>query len=133
MGVLTVFLDNATNLADTDFIGKTDPYVRLHLKQDNWGRDRDFGYQKSSIKSNTLNPVYHETFAWHNVPDLKNLVLNVHIMDQDIGTRDDGVGSCTIHLDKLGLSRCPINVDRIVDRNLFTANGMIHLKISFVP
>lgn len=133
MGVLTVFLDNATNLADTDFIGKTDPYVRFGLKQDNWGRDRDFGYQKSSIKPNTLNPVYHESFVWHNVPELKNLVLNVRIMDQDVGTRDDRVGSCTIQLDKLGLSQCPINVDRIVDRNMFTANGMIHLKVSFAP
>jgi Ca2+-dependent lipid-binding protein len=134
MGVLTVFLDNATNLADTDCIGKTDPYVRFDLKQDNWGPfDRDFGYQKSSVKPNTMNPVYHETFVWHNVPELKNLVLNVRIMDDDFGTRDDKVGSCTIQLDKLGLSQRPINVDKIVDRNIFTKNGMIHLKVSFVP
>ncbi|CAB9505624.1 Synaptotagmin-1 [Seminavis robusta] len=131
MGVLTVFLDKATNLADTDVIGKTDPYVILDLKQDNWVGDRDYGYQKSSTKSNDCNPVYGESFTWNNIDELKNLVLKVRIMDSDFGSRDDKVGNCTIHLDKLGLSNRPMDVNEVVDRNMFTANGMIHLKVSF--
>ena len=133
MGVLTVFLDKATNLADTDIIGKTDPYVRFDLKQDNWGPlDKDFGYQRSSVKSNNLNPVYGETFTWNQVPsDLKNMVLKVRVMDEDFGSRDDKVGHCTIKLGDLGLSSRPMTVDRVIDRNLLTKNGMIHLKLSF--
>jgi len=132
MGVLTVFLEKASNLADTDLIGKTDPYVRFDLKQDNWVRDQDYGYQISSNKPNDLNPVYNETFVWHNIPDLKNMVLKVRVMDEDIGSRDDRVGNCTIKLEDLGLSRSMMKVDRVIDRNLLTKNGMIHLKMSYV-
>eukprot|EP00533_Pseudo-nitzschia_delicatissima_P007661 CAMPEP_0116087756 /NCGR_PEP_ID=MMETSP0327-20121206/5524_1 /TAXON_ID=44447 /ORGANISM="Pseudo-nitzschia delicatissima, Strain B596" /LENGTH=56 /DNA_ID=CAMNT_0003578827 /DNA_START=76 /DNA_END=246 /DNA_ORIENTATION=+ len=35
MGVLTVRLIKANNLKDADFIGKTDPYVKIELEQDN--------------------------------------------------------------------------------------------------
>ena len=35
MGVLTVKLVKATHLADKDLAGKTDPYVKLELEQDN--------------------------------------------------------------------------------------------------
>ena len=35
MGVLTVRLIKASNLKDADFIGKTDPYVKIELEQDN--------------------------------------------------------------------------------------------------
>jgi hypothetical protein len=34
MAILTVVLNKVTNLADEDFIGKTDPYVKFHLEQD---------------------------------------------------------------------------------------------------
>lgn len=132
MGVLTVFLDRATNLADTDIIGKTDPYVKFELKQDNWVKDHDYGYQVSSKKRNDLNPIYGETFTWNNLPsDLENMVLKVRVMDEDFGSRDDKVGHCSIKLDQLGLSRNFIDVDRVIDRNILTANGMIHLKMKY--
>jgi Ca2+-dependent lipid-binding protein len=35
MGVLTVKVIKATNLADKDFVGQTDPYVEIELEQDN--------------------------------------------------------------------------------------------------
>jgi len=35
MGVLTVRLIKADNLKDADFLGKTDPYVKIELEQDN--------------------------------------------------------------------------------------------------
>merc|ERR1712224_674897 len=115
-----------------DFIGKTDPYVRFELKQDNWVRDHDYGYQISSCKKNDLNPVYGETFTWNNLPtDLTNMVLKVRIMDEDFGSRDDKVGYCKIKLDELGLGRNWVQVDRVIDRNIFTANGMIHLRMSY--
>jgi hypothetical protein len=36
MGVLTIKLIKCDNLKDADFIGKTDPYVKISLEQDNF-------------------------------------------------------------------------------------------------
>ena len=36
MGMLTIFLDKAENLANTDIGTGSDPYVRFELEQDNW-------------------------------------------------------------------------------------------------
>jgi len=35
MGVVTVRLIKANNLKDADYFGKTDPYVKIELEQDN--------------------------------------------------------------------------------------------------
>eukprot|EP00584_Thalassiosira_punctigera_P018847 CAMPEP_0172565760 /NCGR_PEP_ID=MMETSP1067-20121228/109415_1 /TAXON_ID=265564 ORGANISM="Thalassiosira punctigera, Strain Tpunct2005C2" /NCGR_SAMPLE_ID=MMETSP1067 /ASSEMBLY_ACC=CAM_ASM_000444 /LENGTH=58 /DNA_ID=CAMNT_0013356711 /DNA_START=49 /DNA_END=221 /DNA_ORIENTATION=- len=58
MGVLTVFLEKATNLKDGDFIGKSDPYVKLRMERNNIVWDEE---QQSTTKDNDLNPVYEET------------------------------------------------------------------------
>jgi hypothetical protein len=34
MAIISVFVDRVTNLADSDLFGKSDPYVKLDLKQD---------------------------------------------------------------------------------------------------
>ena len=82
MGVLTVFLDKCTNLKDTDGpMNKSDPYVTLLVEKDNWGPiDKSYGKKTSSKKQGELNPVYGETFTWE-IPDLKNMVLYVKVMD----------------------------------------------------
>ncbi|KAG7342855.1 C2 domain containing protein [Nitzschia inconspicua] len=133
MGRLTVHLDRVSNIADKDVLGKTDPYVRFELKQDNFGRDHDYGFQRSSVKKNDVNPVYDETFVFNNIPTLNNMVLKVKILDDDIGSRDDKVGHCTIKLEDLGLSSSPMVVERVVDRNLISKNGRVHLKLSYDP
>jgi len=63
MGILTVFLDRATNLKDVDTIGKSDPYIKFELEQNNLVGDKDHGEQKSTTKENELNPVYGETVS----------------------------------------------------------------------
>ena len=89
------------------------------------------GARAKSIKSNDLNPIYGETFVFNNIPDLQNMILKVRVMDQDFGSRDDKVGWCNIKLDELGLSSHFMNIDRVIDRNVFTANGKIHLKLAY--
>ena len=80
MGVLTVVLDRIENLRDEDGLGKSDPYVKFHLEQDNFVLDKNYGKQTSSKKKNELNPVYDETFTFGDVPDdLKNMVLWVKV------------------------------------------------------
>lgn len=36
MGMLTIYLDKITNLANADLFTASDPYVRFELEQDNW-------------------------------------------------------------------------------------------------
>jgi Ca2+-dependent lipid-binding protein len=76
MGVLTVVLKKIDHLRDKDGFGKSDPYVIFHLKTDNWVRDKDLGTYTSTKKQNEINPVYNETFTFHQVPSLNNLELS---------------------------------------------------------
>ena len=131
MGILKVKLVKASNLADKDFFGKTDPYVKLELEQDNYFLDRDFGYQVSSTKKNELNPVWNENFDFRNVPTLENMVLTLRVFDKDIGSRDDKCGRCRINLGKEGLSRSPKRIEKTVDRKLLRKNGTIVVEVSY--
>mmetsp|Transcript_15368 Transcript_15368/g.35433 ORF Transcript_15368/g.35433 Transcript_15368/m.35433 type:complete len:134 (-) Transcript_15368:117-518(-) len=131
MGIVKIRLVKATNLADKDVIGKSDPYVRLELKQDNFLRDVDYGYQKSSVKQGDLNPVWNEDFSFHNIKTLENLVLKLEVMDSDIGSKDDKNGSCKIRLDKEGITSSPKRIEKTIDHNLLRANGKIVVDISF--
>mmetsp|Transcript_20738 Transcript_20738/g.43406 ORF Transcript_20738/g.43406 Transcript_20738/m.43406 type:complete len:133 (-) Transcript_20738:2356-2754(-) len=130
MGVLTVRLIKATNLCDQDLFGKTDPYVRIELEQDNVFRDKDYGFQNSSTKQGELNPVWDETFNF-NIPTLDNMVLTLKVMDSDVGSRDDKVGKCKIKLEHEGITESPKRIVKCVDRNLLKANGEITVDISF--
>ena len=130
MGVLTIYLDRITNLADADYIGKSDPYVLFELEQDNWIMDKKFGSQRSSTKNNNLNPVYGETYHF-TIPTLENMVLTAKIRDEDVGSRDDKLGWCKIKLNEMGLTQTPKAIEKVVDRNMIGANGTIYMKISY--
>ena len=61
-------------LPPQDLFGKTDPYVKLELEQDNFGPfDKDYGFQKTSTKKGDVNPVWDEDFTF-NIPTLDNMV-----------------------------------------------------------
>ena len=132
MGILKVRLVKATHLADKDLIGKTDPYVRLELEQDNLIRDKDYGYQNSSKKRNDVNPVWNEDFTF-NIPTLDNMVLTLRVFDEDIGSRDDKCGKCKIKLEHEGISRSAKCIEKTIDRNLLRRNGKIVVEISYHP
>ena len=116
MGKIVIFLDKITNLCDQDVLGKSDPYVKFHLEQDNLVFDKNYGRKTSTKKRGELNPVFGETFEFDDVPSLKNLVLNVKVMDDDPGF-DDKLGSCKIDLEELGLGPNPTGTDRKIPIN----------------
>jgi Ca2+-dependent lipid-binding protein len=135
MGVLTVVLEKIDDLRDEDDLGRSDPYVKFELEQDNSLFDKDFGNQESSKKKGTCNPVYNETFSFANLPSLKNMVLTVRVKDDDIGI-DDNIGYCKIELDLLELSDKPKSIERVIDRKgiigrVFKKEAKIHLKLSY--
>mmetsp|Transcript_19095 Transcript_19095/g.25059 ORF Transcript_19095/g.25059 Transcript_19095/m.25059 type:complete len:137 (-) Transcript_19095:227-637(-) len=134
MGVVTVLLDKITNLRDADTMGKSDPYVKFELEQDNWIMDKGFGKQTSSKKKNDLNPEYGETFTFEGVPSTDNMILHVKVMDDDFGL-DDFLGSCEIKLEKLDLSEEPTKISSVVDAKKdggwFSRKAKIFLEISY--
>jgi Ca2+-dependent lipid-binding protein len=133
MAILTVKLLQVTNLCDKDTLGKSDPFVKFNLEQDNLAFDKNFGDKKSTKKGGTVNPVYNETFTWE-VPSnmgLNNLVLRCKVMDDD-PIFDDKLGFCKIKLEDLALSETPLGIDRVVDNNIFTSDGRIYLELSYV-
>lgn len=129
MGVLTIYLERATNLKDKDTIGKSDPYIKFSLEQDNMLKDKDYGEHKSTTKKGELNPVYEETFTYE-IPTLNNMELSVKVMDDDIGL-DDKMGKCKIKLEKLGLSETPMHVDEKVYNRVFGKDSFVHLQLSY--
>jgi Ca2+-dependent lipid-binding protein len=133
MGALKVLLEKVTDLRDTDGIGKSDPYVKFELVQDNMVFDHGYGRKESSKKNNDLSPVYNETFEFNDIPSLNNMVLKICIMDSDIGL-DKTLGECEIKLERQHLDANPKSFDEILERKFtgFKTNAIIHLKLSFV-
>mmetsp|Transcript_3281 Transcript_3281/g.6037 ORF Transcript_3281/g.6037 Transcript_3281/m.6037 type:complete len:132 (+) Transcript_3281:320-715(+) len=129
MPILTVHLDKITNIADKDIVGKSDPYVKFELEQDNYLKDKNYGEMVSTTKKDDLNPVFGEDFHF-NIPTLENMVLTVKVMDSDYG-RDGKLGKCKIKLEKLGLSTEPQEIKKKVDNNIFSADGYVFLKLSY--
>ena len=113
--------------------GKSDPYVKFYLEQDNMVFDKGYGKMESSKKKNELNPVYGETFTFEDVPGLNNMVLHVTIKDDDIG-RDEKLGDCKFKLEGMDLSSDPVEVSQVVDRKglgLLRKHAKIYLKLSW--
>lgn len=114
-------------------LGKSDPYIKFYLEQDNMVFDKNFGKQESSKKKNELNPVYGETFTFEDVPSLDNIVLHVTVKDDDIG-RDEEIGDCKFKLEDMGLSSSPTEVDKVVDHKglgLLRKHAKVYLKLSW--
>lgn len=134
MGKLTVFLDKISHLRDEDTLGKSDPYVKFYLEQDNMIFDKGYGKQTSTKKKNDLNPKYGETFVFENVPSLENMVLHVQVMDDDTGL-DDKIGGTKFKLEKLKLSSEPTEFEEVIDnkrgQGIFSRKAKIYLKISY--
>jgi Ca2+-dependent lipid-binding protein len=133
MGVLKVLLEKVTDLRDKDTIGKSDPYVKFELEQDNAVFDHGYGRKESSKKENDLSPEYNETFEWNDLPSLNNMVLKIRIMDSDIGL-DKQIGECEIKLEHQHLDENPKSFDEIIEKKFLgiKTNAIIYLKMSYV-
>ncbi|XP_043915708.1 synaptotagmin-3 isoform X2 [Protopterus annectens] len=92
-GRLTVTIIKATNLKAMDLTGFSDPYVKASLICDG----RRLKKRKTSIKKNTLNPIYNEALVF-DIPNenMDNVSLTIAVMDYDCIGHNEVIGMCRV-------------------------------------
>ncbi|XP_028286281.1 synaptotagmin-1-like [Parambassis ranga] len=88
-GKLTVVILEAKNLKKMDVGGLSDPYVKIHLMQNG----KRLKKKKTTIKKNTLNPYYNESFSFE-VPceQMEKVQVAVTVLDYDKIGKNDAIG-----------------------------------------
>eukprot|EP00761_Pharyngomonas_kirbyi_P011844 gb/GECH01011870.1/.p1 GENE.gb/GECH01011870.1/~~gb/GECH01011870.1/.p1 ORF type:complete len:203 (+),score=40.70 gb/GECH01011870.1/:1-609(+) len=93
MGKIHVTIYEARNMAYKDMIGKSDPYVII-----------SFAGQKcqTRVLRNNHAPVWNESFSFP-IASMNDLYqpLQLDVFDKDRFTRDDRLGSATVHVDRI--------------------------------
>ncbi|GBB94765.1 hypothetical protein RclHR1_02410011 [Rhizophagus clarus] len=122
-GVLKINVVEAKKLKNEDFIGKSDPYVKLILDKGN--------IQVTKIKDNDLNPKFNEKFTF-NVNDQKK--LKVQIWDKDTIGSDDLIGEDDIDLSEV-ISKNYVDAWFDLTKGIFgfRSRGEVHLIMEFIP
>ncbi|CAB1313743.1 unnamed protein product, partial [Coregonus sp. 'balchen'] len=80
-GKLSIVVLEAKNLKKMDVGGLSDPYVKIHLLQNG----KRLKKKKTSIKKNTLNPYYNESFSFE-------VQVAVTVLDYDKIGKNDAIG-----------------------------------------
>ncbi|KAJ0970483.1 hypothetical protein J5N97_023360 [Dioscorea zingiberensis] len=94
VGILRVKVVRALNLRKMDFLGKSDPYVKLSLTGER------LPAKKTSVKMSNLNPEWNETFKLI-VKDPENQVLQLHVFDWEKVKAHDKLGMQVVPLSLL--------------------------------
>jgi len=77
VGMLHVKVVRANKLKNKDLMGKSDPYVKLKLTEDN------LPSKKTTVKHNNLNPEWNEEFKFIvKDPDSQALEISVYDWEQ---------------------------------------------------
>ncbi|XP_076748631.1 synaptotagmin-10 isoform X1 [Xylocopa sonorina] len=101
-GRLTVTVIKARNLKAMDITGSSDPYVKVYLLC----QDRRLRKKKTSVKKNTLFPVYNEILGF-DVPaeNIEDVSLIVKVIDYDRIGSNELMGCTAIGADFIGIGR----------------------------
>ncbi|MBN3315624.1 SYT1 protein, partial [Atractosteus spatula] len=98
-GKLTVIILEAKNLKKMDVGGLSDPYVKIHLMQ----CGKRLKKKKTTIKKNTLNPYYNESFSFE-VPfeQIQKVQVVVTVLDYDKLGKNDAIGKVFVGCNSSG-------------------------------
>ena len=108
------------DIPNTDLIGKTDPYVRVKLN------DQEF-VQKTKVINNSLNPVWNENFTLYSL--CSNPTLQIELKDEATG-KDPLIGSKEINLDDLKLDgEIKEITEELIPGKGMKMGGKIHLYL----
>ncbi|XP_048878234.1 synaptotagmin-2-like isoform X2 [Brienomyrus brachyistius] len=88
-GKLTICILEAKNLKKMDVGGLSDPYVKIHLLQNG----KRLKKKKTTVKKNTLNPYYNESFSFEiPLEQMQKIVAVVTVLDYDKIGKNDAIG-----------------------------------------
>ncbi|XP_063052011.1 synaptotagmin-1b [Engraulis encrasicolus] len=98
-GKLTVVILEAKNLKKMDVGGLSDPYVKIHLMQNG----KRMKKKKTTVKKNTLNPYYNESFSFE-VPleQIQKVQVVVTVLDYDKIGKNDAIGKVFVGVNSTG-------------------------------
>ncbi|XP_062861146.1 synaptotagmin-1b [Trichomycterus rosablanca] len=98
-GKLTVVILEAKNLKKMDVGGLSDPYVKIHLMQNG----KRLKKKKTTIKKNTLNPYYNESFSFE-VPSeqIQKVQVVLTVLDYDKIGKNDAIGKIFVGMNSSG-------------------------------
>ncbi|PKA65091.1 Synaptotagmin-3 [Apostasia shenzhenica] len=111
VGILLVKVVRAFNLLKMDFLGKSDPYVKLSLSGER------LPSKKTTVKMSNLNPEWNETFKLI-VKDPTTQVLQLHLYDWE---------KVKMH-DKLGMQVVPLSLLVPYESKEFTLDVLKNLN-----
>ncbi|XP_023391340.1 synaptotagmin-6 isoform X1 [Pteropus vampyrus] len=101
-GRLTLTVIKCRNLKAMDITGYSDPYVKVSLLCDG----RRLKKKKTTIKKNTLNPVYNEAIIFDIPPEnMDQVSLLISVMDYDRVGHNEIIGVCRVGISADGLGR----------------------------
>ncbi|KAJ0029300.1 hypothetical protein NQD34_004297 [Periophthalmus magnuspinnatus] len=96
---LTVVILEAKNLKPMDIGGSSDPYVKVQLTLDK----RKWKKRKTSVKKNTLDPYYNESFTFTvTFEQIQRVNLVIAVWDYDAVSRNDAIGKIYLGFDASG-------------------------------
>ncbi|XP_027000362.1 synaptotagmin-6 [Tachysurus fulvidraco] len=101
-GRLTLTVIKCRNLKAMDITGYSDPYVKVSLICDG----RRLKKKKTTIKKNTLNPIYNEAIIFDIPPEnMDQVSLHISVMDYDLVGHNEIIGVNRVGCAAEGLGR----------------------------
>ncbi|MBN3324035.1 SYT1 protein, partial [Atractosteus spatula] len=100
---LTVIILEAKNLKKMDTGGLSDPYVKVQLILDKkkWKR------KKTTVKKQTLNPYFNESFTFEvSFNQIQKVQLVISVWDHDKMTKNEAIGKIFLGCDATGNQLC---------------------------
>ncbi|XP_060743138.1 synaptotagmin VIII [Tachysurus vachellii] len=96
---LTVVILEAKNLKQMDIGGLSDPYVKIQLALDK----KKWKKKKTSVKKQTLNPYFNESFTFDvSFDQIQRVQLVISVWDHDKVSRNDAIGKIFLGCDATG-------------------------------
>ncbi|XP_044509247.1 synaptotagmin-3-like [Mangifera indica] len=132
VGILHVKVVRAMKLLKMDFLGTSDPYVKLSLTGER------LQSKKTSIKKRNLNPEWNENFKLI-VKETQSQVLQLHVFDWDKVGRHDRLGMQLVPLKLLTPHETKeftldlLKHSNITDPKDKTQRGQIVVELTYVP
>ena len=111
------------DIPKTDLLGKTDPYLRVKLN------DQEF-FQKTKVIENTFTPVWNETITLYSL--YSNPSIQLELKDDAPG-KDPVIGTKNIELNNLSLGEIREINEELIPAKGMKKGGKIHLYIQITP